>query len=66
MNTQADTKAVCQLANDVRDILLGVGLQYNVSITASSNDFLRLENSDKIMKVRSTKNILKGAYEREI
>lgn len=30
MHTQADTKAVCQLANDVRDTSLGKGLQYNI------------------------------------
>lgn len=30
MHTQADTKAVCQLANDVRETSLGIGLQYNI------------------------------------
>lgn len=61
MNIQADTKAVCQLANDVKKYIIR-----DRPITSSSNKFLRLENSNKIMKVRSTKNILKGTYEGEI
>ena len=30
MHTQADTKAVCQLANDGRDTSLRIGLQHNI------------------------------------